>query len=145
MAYGGKTLSDGHAEAVASYLSAENGYGSVGQRQSRPEASWSDPVDGPGRLGWGVDLANSRYQPAECARLDVSSVPRLRLTWVFGLPNSDRARGLPIVAGGRVYLRVRNGRLYALDARSGCTIGQSKGRAEVRSGVTLSGSDQDGR
>ncbi len=145
MAYVGKTLPDGHAEAVASYRSAGNGSRAVGRRQSCPEASWSDPSDGPRWIGWGVDLANSRFQPAEFARLDASAVPRLRLRWVFGLPNSDGARGHPTIAGGRVFLGARNGRLYALDARSGCTVWQFKAQAEVRAAVALSRSDPDAR
>lgn len=145
MAAVGATLSEAQAAAVASYLVAGAAPARAGQRQSCPDAPWSEPFAGPRWVGWGADLANTRFQPAEFARLEAADVPRLRLRWAFGLPDSDRARGHPTVAGGRIFLGARNGRLYALEAKSGCLVWQFKARAEVRSAVVLDRTNRRGR
>ena len=90
-------------------------------------------------------MSNTRFQSADFARIDVSSVPKLRLRWAFGLPDSDRARGQPTIAGGRVFLGARNGRVYALDAGSGCTVWEFEALSEVRTAVLLSPPGPDGR
>jgi len=38
-------------------------------------------LDGPRWNGWGADLGNSRFQPAEMAGLTRDRVPSLRLKW----------------------------------------------------------------
>lgn len=138
MASVGATLPDGHAEAVAAYLAGAEEPRTAPQPHNCPAAPWVDPFAGPRWNGWGADLANSRFQPAESARLDADKVPLLRLRWAFGFPDSDRARAHPTVAGGRVYLGARSGLLYALDAKSGCRIWEFRARAEVRTAVVLS-------
>ena len=145
MAYIGETLPPGHADAVASFLGRGTGAVSAGARGSCPEEPWSDPFAGPRWLGWGADLGNTRYQSADFAGLDAGSVAGLGLRWAFGLPDADSARAQPTVAGGRVFLGARNGRLYALDAKSGCTIWEFKARAEVRTAVLVSPAGPDGR
>ena len=145
MAAIGEDLPEGYAAAVASFLGAA---ARVERPEGRPacaDAEWTDPLDGPRWIGWGADLANSRFQDAGFAGLDVDSVPRLQLRWVFGLPDSDRARGHPAVAGGRVFLGGRNGRLYALDSQSGCTIWEFEALAEIRTAVLLSRGEQPSR
>jgi len=71
--------------------------------------------------GWGVDLANSRFQSAEMAGLRADQVPRLKLKWAFGFPLAPAAWSQPVVAGGRVFVGSINGAVYSLDARTGCT------------------------
>ena len=73
-------------------------------------------------IGWGADLSDSRYQPSDLAGLTAADVPQLELRWAFGLPDTTRDRGHPPVAGGRVFVGSRGGHLYALDAKSGCTV-----------------------
>ena len=138
MAAIGKDLPGGYAETVASFLGTEAGIQGPRFPKGCPDGEWADPLDGPRWIGWGANLANSRFQSTELAGLDVDSVPQLRLRWVFGIPNSDRARGHPAVAGGRVFLGGRNGRLYALDAGSGCTVWEFEALAEIRTAVLLS-------
>ena len=138
MAAIGKDLPEGYAETVASFLGIKARAEMPGSPGACADAEWTDPLDGPRWIGWGADLANSRFQDAGFAGMDVDSVRRLRLRWVFGLPDSDRARGHPAVAGGRVFLGGRNGRLYALDARSGCTVWEFEALAEIRTAVLLS-------
>ena len=145
MAYVGETLPKGHADAVASFLGRGTGTAPVRPRRACPDEPWSDPFSGPRWLGWGGDLENTRYQSADFSGLDADSVAGLELRWAFGLPDADMARAHPTVAGGRVFLGARNGRLYALDANSGCTIWEFKARSEVRTAVLVSPTGPNGQ
>ena len=145
MAAIGKDLPEGYAEAVASFLGTAARVERPDDLRACADAKWADPLEGPRWIGWGADLANSRFQDAGFAGMDIDSVSRLQLRWVFGLPDSDRARGHPAVAGGRVFLGGRNGRLYALDTRSGCTIWEFEALAEIRTAVLLSRGEQPSR
>ena len=55
---------------------------------------------------------------------------RLQLRWAFGLADSERARGAPAVAGGRVFVGARNGSVFALEAKTGCTVWSSRRRTK---------------
>src|SRR3712207_8141475 len=45
---------------------------------------------------------------------------RLELKWAFAFPDTDQAvSSQPAVVGDTLYVGARNGRFYALDARSG--------------------------
>ena len=70
--------------------------------------------------GWSADLGNSRFQPAASAQLTSSQIPRLQLKWAFGFPGAKSVLGQPTVAGGRVFLGVDTGSVYAIDAATGC-------------------------
>ncbi len=92
-----------------------------------------DP-DGPGWNGWGRDLQNSRFQPNP--GLAPQDVPRLRLKWAFAYPGSE-AVGLPVVVGDRLYVSSVTGRIFALDARSGCTYWSFDADAPVKTALTI--------
>ena len=42
------------------------------------------------------------------------------LKWAFEYPDAQRARSHPLIAGGAVFVGSQSGRVYALDAESGC-------------------------
>ena len=96
-----------------------------------------DPSKGPQWNGWGVDVTNQRFQPAAQAGLTVDQVPKLTLKWAFGFPNANSARGLPTIAGGRLFVGSMSGTVYALDAKSGCVIWTFKAQGGVRAGVVI--------
>lgn len=87
--------------------------------------------------GWGVDLANSRFQPARAAGLDGEQVPRLKLRWAFGLPRATTAFGQPTIVAGRLFLGSADGTVYSLDAKTGCIWWTYKALGTVRTAVTL--------
>jgi len=99
----GDTLTDTQRRKVSASLGARPlGTGLSGEARRMPnhcarDASPIDPAEGPRWNGWGADLANTRYQPAERARLDAASVPKLKLLWAFGLPNSSSSYSQPTV------------------------------------------------
>jgi polyvinyl alcohol dehydrogenase (cytochrome) len=68
--------------------------------------------------GWGRGVENTRYQPEPAIR--ATDVPRLALKWAFGYPGASTVSGQPTVVDGRVFA-AGAGKVYALDAKSGCT------------------------
>ena len=81
--------------------------------------------------GWGVDVFNTRFQPAEAAGISAEQVPELKVKWVFGLPMDFRV-SQPTVVGGRVFIGSMKGLVYALDAKTGCLHWSVKTAAGVR-------------
>ena len=68
--------------------------------------------------GAGRDLNNTRYQPEPALR--ASDVPKLALKWAFGY-DPAAIYGQPTVVDGRLFVTSSSGRVYSLDARTGCT------------------------
>jgi polyvinyl alcohol dehydrogenase (cytochrome) len=68
--------------------------------------------------GWGRDLENTRYQPEPALRAADSA--KLRLKWSYGY-DGVRENGQPSVVDGRVFVASASGRVFSLDARTGCT------------------------
>lgn len=86
--------------------------------------------------GWGVDLANTRFQPAIIADLGAGDVPNLKLRWAFGLPGSG-VYGQPTIADGALFFGNSDGSVYALDARTGCLHWSFRALATVRSAASI--------
>ncbi len=84
--------------------------------------------------GWGRDLANTRLQPQ--GGLAASDVPRLELKWAFAFPGRS-AFGQPVVVGDRLYAGGIGGRVYSLDARTGCTHWSYDAGAPVRTATLV--------
>ena len=100
-------------------------------------AAFADPLNEPHWNGWGVDPSQHRFQPAEMARLAPSDVARLKLKWAFGFPVTTRAVAQATVFGGRVFVGSQNGKVYALDAKSGCGYWEYGAGKPVRSAVVI--------
>ncbi len=92
---------------------------------------------GPAWNGWGVDLDNSRFQPADAARISAEQVPKLKLKWAFGFPGDFTAYAQPVVAGGRVFVGSAAGQIYSLDAATGCTYWSFQADGGVRTAITI--------
>jgi polyvinyl alcohol dehydrogenase (cytochrome) len=82
--------------------------------------------------GWGRDLTNSRYQPEPAIR--TIDVPKLAVKWAFGLQNGTEF-GQPTMVDGRLFVTSSAGRVYALDAKTGCTYWTFDAPAGVRTAV----------
>ncbi len=67
---------------------------------------------------WGHDFDNTRYQADP--GIKAADVPRLKVKWVFAYPGNV-ADGQPTVAGGMVFAANRAGKVFGLDAKTGCT------------------------
>jgi polyvinyl alcohol dehydrogenase (cytochrome) len=87
--------------------------------------------------GWGVDISNTRFQPAREAGLSADQVPRLKLKWAFGLPAAEEVYSQPTVAGGRVFFGADTGAVYSVDAASGCVYWSFQADAAVRTAISI--------
>jgi polyvinyl alcohol dehydrogenase (cytochrome) len=101
------------------------------------QKSMTDANSAPHWTSWGVDLSNSRFQPRAQAGLASSDVPKLKLKWAFGLPDSSHAWSQPTVAGGRVFVGSQGGHVYSLDARTGCTYWSFVASGATRTAVVI--------
>jgi len=129
-------LSASERRAVAGFLSSVNAAveshaGSCAESAAKPggNAIWN---------GWGVDLANTRFQPFP--GLTAEQVPALKLKWAFGFPNTTSTFGQPTIAGGRLFLGSEDGTVYSLDARTGCIYWTYKAAATVRTAISIDAS-----
>jgi polyvinyl alcohol dehydrogenase (cytochrome) len=84
--------------------------------------------------GWGRDLDNSRFQPQP--GLTAADLPKLKLKWAFGYHGSS-IYGQPTVVGGRVYVTSVSGRIYSLDAATGCTYWTYDARGPSRTAISV--------
>lgn len=88
--------------------------------------------------GWGVDLANTRFQPAKLAGLDKSQVAHLQLKWAFGYSGATSGGGPPAIIGDRLFVAGGDGRVYSLDMHSGCVYWTFLPAAPARTAITVS-------
>src|SRR5579864_241860 len=129
-------LSARERQAIAEFLS------SVSRLVEPARAGWCEGnasrlQETPAWNGWGVDLANSRFQPAAQAGLSADQVPALKPKWAFGFPNSTTVFGQPTVAGGRIFAGSEDGTVYSLDARTGCVYWTYKASSTVRTAISV--------
>jgi polyvinyl alcohol dehydrogenase (cytochrome) len=96
-------------------------------------ASSGDPLAGASWNGWGVDLQNSRHQPAAAAGLAPADVPRLKLKWSFGFPGASASGTQVSIVGNRLFVGSRNGVMYVLDRATGCLVWAFEADAGTRS------------
>jgi polyvinyl alcohol dehydrogenase (cytochrome) len=88
----------------------------------------------PGWNGWGRDLGNSRFQPDP--GLKAEDVPRLKLKWAFGYPGRI-TYGQPTIAGDRLFVASMTGKVFSLNALSGCTYWSFDAGAGIRTAVVV--------
>jgi polyvinyl alcohol dehydrogenase (cytochrome) len=93
------------------------------------------PFSGSEWNGWGVDAANTRFQPDP--GLSDRDIPKLTLRWAFGFPYGNSSYGQPSVVGGRVFVGSDTGFVYSLDAATGCVHWSFRADAGVRTAPTV--------
>ncbi len=131
----GSGLTPAQRAAVAEYITGKR------LSASTPAVLCATPASasfaGPQWNGWGVDLDNSRFQPADQAGLTAAQIPKLKLKWAFGFPGGFSAYSQPTVVGGRVFASDPLGGVYSLDAAIGCTYWKFHADAAVRTALTI--------
>ncbi|MBI1876246.1 MAG: PQQ-binding-like beta-propeller repeat protein [Acidobacteria bacterium] len=136
MAENAQPLSAEEKRAIAQFLGAADTPGATrATTNACPSAPLADPTRGPRWSGWGLDPENSRFQ--KDAGLTATDVPKLKLKWAFGFPDSTSAYSQPAVAAGRVFVGSDKGVVYALDAKTGCTYWSFKAPAGVRTAISV--------
>jgi polyvinyl alcohol dehydrogenase (cytochrome) len=84
--------------------------------------------------GWGRDIENTRYQPEPALR--ATDVAKLALKWAYGFQGSAVA-GQPTVVDGRLFVASAAGRIYSLDAKTGCTYWTYDAAAGTHSSIYI--------
>jgi polyvinyl alcohol dehydrogenase (cytochrome) len=84
--------------------------------------------------GWGRDLSNTRYQPEPAIR--ATDLPKLALKWAYGY-QSGKEFGQPTMVDGRLFATSSAGRVYSLDAKTGCTYWTFDAGAGSRTAVSI--------
>jgi polyvinyl alcohol dehydrogenase (cytochrome) len=127
--------------AMAEYLSGRKlSPLGVGEARSMPNrcsarAPLGDLSGSAAWNGWSPDATNARFQRAP--GFSAADVPRLTLKWAFGFPGVSSVYGQPTVSGGRVFIGVDTGYVYALDAATGCVHWSFLAETGVRNAVSI--------
>jgi polyvinyl alcohol dehydrogenase (cytochrome) len=103
----------------------------------RTQTGSFEPSSGPQWTAWGGTSANTRFQDGQAARLSAADVPRLRLKWAFAFPGDLQSYGQATLAGGRVFVGSWGGKVYSLDASTGCVHWFFDAGAGVRSALSI--------
>ncbi len=138
----GASLTAAERRAVAEFLAGESAGTLDSALAALPSSAYCTgdaPADVnltiPAWNGWGVDLANRRFQPTP--GLTADEVPRLRLQWAFGFPDVTDAGSQATIVAGRALIGTRTGLVYSLDAASGCVHWVHEAPAAVRSAISV--------
>jgi polyvinyl alcohol dehydrogenase (cytochrome) len=134
------TLTPAEIDAVASYLSTiapEKPQGPIDTNLCPPGAPFAPRPDQPHWNGWGVDVTQHRFQPAAMAGLSPSDMPKLKLKWAFGYQDANQAYAQPTIVGGRLFVGSVAGKVYSLDARTGCIYWKIDTESPVRTAASI--------
>jgi len=82
--------------------------------------------------GWSPTFSNTRFQPAEAARLTPSQIFQLKFKWAFGFPSDITAFGAPTIQGDVLFTGSASGTLHAMNAQSGCLYWTFQANGPVR-------------
>jgi len=111
----GTPLSAAKRRAVAEFLSDEPTGTLDSPLPTMPNTAYGDAgtrtavdLSAPAWNGWGVDLNNRWFQPAEAAGMTADTVRQLCLHWVLGFPDASDSGSQPTVVAGRVLVGTRN-------------------------------------
>lgn len=128
-------LSQTDMEALALYLTGKPALPKVAEGPEAFPCPTADPI----RLtpdswnGWGVDEANTRFQPRP--GLKAADVPKLKVKWTFAYTGSKNAQVTAV--GDRLFVASNAGRIYSLNAKSGCVYWRADARGGVRAAMTV--------
>jgi polyvinyl alcohol dehydrogenase (cytochrome) len=136
-------LSDAEKRQIVEFVSVRKFEGPAEPpelAQCQPRRNWFDYARHPLASGWGMrNLQNTRFIPAEVAKLSAGQVRSLKLKWAIALPDTDTARSQPAIAGGALFVGAQDGNVFAVDARSGCMRWhfRTDTRMDIRTAITI--------
>lgn len=131
----GKDLSDADIAAVTTYLTADAAAKAPKLNDNLCTAATAPLALGAaGWNGWSPGHDNARFQAKP--GFGVKDLGRLKVKWAFAYPG-HQTWGQPVAVGGRVFVSDTVDTVYALDARTGCTVWTAKPGAAVRSAISV--------
>ncbi len=135
----GNQIVESERRAIAAYLTPKKGDAATAamanmcaMRSGISPAGLQNPENW---NGWGLDIVNSRYQTHTGIRAD--NISGLKLKWAWGVPDASTAYGQPTIVDGKVFVGSGDGRVYALNAETGCTLWTYQAETTVRAAVTV--------
>ena len=126
----GKSLSNPLVTAPAQKAMCQ----SKGSFESTSGAQWT---------GWGSNTSNVRFQ--QNAGITSKDVPRLKLKWAFAFPGDLQSYSQATLAGGRLFVGSWGGKVYSLNASTGCIHWYFQAEQGVRSAVSVGRVDVAGK
>jgi polyvinyl alcohol dehydrogenase (cytochrome) len=133
-------LSAAERRAIAEFITVKT----LGQAAQSPQGmctvapnNLADSTTGPQWVGWGANLANTRFQETVLAGLTAAEVPRLKLKWAFGFPGDVASTAQPTITAGRVFVGSQGGRVYSLSMATGCIFWWFDASAMMRTAITI--------
>jgi polyvinyl alcohol dehydrogenase (cytochrome) len=130
--------------AIAEYISGKPFGGKPIPATPTPEAMCAgpaqdlpDPSTRPAWNGWGQNTLNTRFQDTKAAGLTAEQVPRLKVKWAFGFPGELTSNAQPTIAGGRLFTGSGSGKVYSLNAATGCVYWYFDAGSLVRGAVGI--------
>lgn len=134
----GAGLSDADFDALAGWVGSAPTQEATADSRCASAGVWpAEAFAQPHWIGWGADAAQRRYQSKAMARLAARDVAKLKLKWAFAFPEAIRAYAQPTIVGGRLFVGSAAGKVYSLDARSGCTYWEFSAKAPVRTAMAV--------
>jgi polyvinyl alcohol dehydrogenase (cytochrome) len=138
------SLTPAQRDAIAKYLTGKAA-NPLANEVSRPMTGMCAPpaahflvsAGSPQWNGWSVDVQNHRWQSAAMAGLSAADVPRLKLKWAFGFDGDTLTFSQPTIIGGRVFVGSQQGKVFSLDAATGCIQWSFQAGAAVRTSITV--------
>lgn len=85
--------------------------------------------------GWGHNPNNTRFQDAP--GISSADVPRLKVKWAFGFPGELSVQAASTLAGGRLFIGSPAGKVYSLDAATGCVHWWFQANGAVRNALRI--------
>lgn len=122
--------------AIARYLTGKE-FGKIEASMSGmcPAGAKAFRMGGAGWNGWSPDTGNTRYQADPGLTTDQAS--KLKLKWAFGFPETSMASAQPSIVGGRIFVGSGSGKVYSLDAATGCIYWSYDAGMGVRTAVSV--------
>jgi polyvinyl alcohol dehydrogenase (cytochrome) len=93
------------------------------------------PGNGPAWSAWGSNTSNTRYQ--NTPGLAAADVPKLKLKWAFAFPGDLQSYSQSTISGGRIFIGSWGGKVYSLNAATGCIHWYFDAGAGVRSAISI--------
>ena len=137
----GSALTDADRRAVSAFLTGRAvgtaaPLPTVGRCTATPKALTAADLRS-GWNGWGAGATNNRYAPAAAGGVTAPMMPRMKLKWAFGFAGVSSARSQPAVLGNRVFVGSESGDIFALDAKTGCTLWAYHAQAGIRTALSV--------
>ncbi|OYU71144.1 MAG: hypothetical protein CFE28_14765 [Alphaproteobacteria bacterium PA2] len=145
----GESLSPEEMEGVIGYLSNRSAPASAGI--PAPPMCSSDRLSiripqGVATRGWGFDPENTRRMSASQAGLTSGNLKNLEVAWTLAFPGTTTLRSQGVVVGSTLFYSAgQAGRLYALDAETGCAKWIAEPPSEIRTGLAFGRLGKTGR